>query len=85
MPFAGVTAHGSPGGPLQFDRLEAVVATTFDVKPLVKRTLLMTPTRILMKDSSVAREPGPGHALLASEEKNHIENGEDGNKNFQNE
>jgi hypothetical protein len=25
----GVTAHGSPGGPLQFDRLEAPLATTF--------------------------------------------------------
>ena len=25
----GVTAHGSPGGPLQFDRLEAALATTF--------------------------------------------------------
>ena len=23
----GVTAHGSPGGPLQFDRLEAALAT----------------------------------------------------------
>ena len=27
--LGGVTAHGSPGGPLQFDRLEAVLATTF--------------------------------------------------------
>jgi hypothetical protein len=25
----GVTAHGSPGGPLQFDRLEAAFPTTF--------------------------------------------------------
>jgi len=25
----GVTAHGSPGEPLQFDRLEAALATTF--------------------------------------------------------
>jgi len=25
----GVTAHGSPGGPLQFDRLEAAPATAF--------------------------------------------------------
>ena len=25
----GVTAHGSPGGGLQFDRLEAALATTF--------------------------------------------------------
>ena len=25
----GVTAHGSPGGPLQFDHLEAALATTF--------------------------------------------------------
>jgi hypothetical protein len=25
----GVTAHGSPGGPLQFDRLEAALATAF--------------------------------------------------------
>jgi hypothetical protein len=25
----GVTAHGSPGGPLQFDRLEAALATSF--------------------------------------------------------
>jgi hypothetical protein len=25
----GVTAHGSPGGPLQFDRLEAALATRF--------------------------------------------------------
>jgi len=25
----GVTAHGSPGGPLQFARLEAALATTF--------------------------------------------------------
>jgi hypothetical protein len=24
-----VTAHGSPGGPLQFDRLEAALAATF--------------------------------------------------------
>ena len=27
--LCGVTAHGSPGGPLQFDRLEAALATTF--------------------------------------------------------
>jgi hypothetical protein len=25
----GVTAHGGPGGSLQFDRLEAALATTF--------------------------------------------------------
>ena len=25
----GVTAHGSPGGPLQFDRLEAALAAKF--------------------------------------------------------
>jgi hypothetical protein len=25
----GVTAHGSPGGPLQFDLLEPALATTF--------------------------------------------------------
>jgi hypothetical protein len=25
----GVTAHGGPGGPLQFDRLEAALAATF--------------------------------------------------------
>jgi hypothetical protein len=25
----GVTAHGSPGGPLQFDRLEAALAARF--------------------------------------------------------
>jgi hypothetical protein len=25
----GVTAHGSPGGPLQFDRLEAALVITF--------------------------------------------------------
>jgi len=25
----GVTAHGSPGGPLQFDRLEAALAPAF--------------------------------------------------------
>jgi hypothetical protein len=28
----GVTAHGSPGGPLRFDRLEAAFATTFHMK-----------------------------------------------------
>jgi hypothetical protein len=28
----GVTAHGSPGRPLQFDRLEAAFATTFHMK-----------------------------------------------------
>jgi hypothetical protein len=27
--LCGVTAHGSPGGPLQFDRLEAALATGF--------------------------------------------------------
>jgi hypothetical protein len=27
--FRGVTAHGGPGEPLQFDRLEAILATTF--------------------------------------------------------
>src|ERR1019366_2438372 len=26
---SGVTAHGSPGGPLQFDRLEAALAARF--------------------------------------------------------
>jgi hypothetical protein len=26
----GVTAHGSPGGPLQFERLEAALAARFD-------------------------------------------------------
>jgi hypothetical protein len=31
--LCGVTAHGSPGGPLQFDRLEAALATTFHLKP----------------------------------------------------
>ena len=32
----GVIAYGSPGGPLQFDRLEAALATTFHWKPLDK-------------------------------------------------
>lgn len=32
----GVTAHGSPSVPLQFERLEAALATTFHGKPLVK-------------------------------------------------
>ena len=27
--FRGVTAHGGPGEPLQFDRLEAALAATF--------------------------------------------------------
>jgi len=29
MSLVGVTAHGSPGGPLQFDRLEAALAAKF--------------------------------------------------------
>jgi len=29
MSLGGVTAHGGPGGPLQFDRLEAALAATF--------------------------------------------------------
>jgi hypothetical protein len=32
----GVTAHGSLGGPLKFDYLEAALATTFQRKPLDK-------------------------------------------------
>jgi len=28
----GVTAHGSPGGPLQFDRLEAALTATLHCK-----------------------------------------------------
>ena len=32
MSVRGVTAHGSPGGPLQFDRLEAALAATIPLK-----------------------------------------------------
>jgi hypothetical protein len=32
----GVTAHGSPGEPLQFDRLEAALVTRFYLKPRIE-------------------------------------------------
>jgi hypothetical protein len=32
----GVTAHGSPGGPLQFDRLEAALAARVPLKGRAK-------------------------------------------------
>jgi hypothetical protein len=34
MSLWGVTAHGSPGGPLQFDRLEAALAARFPLQSI---------------------------------------------------
>jgi hypothetical protein len=33
LALCGVTAHGRPDGPLQFDRLEAALATKFHLMP----------------------------------------------------